>query len=270
MSNKFLIIRPTENQTINIPIEMNWDFYGRDDSIELYESDVIKDIIGVAEDFEISRFYHKEYGNNQSTRINYDFYFYNSSSPVTASTSTSDWVNSYLFPNPTPSGFSPTQVYYFQKPFTKSFFKLDFYDTPDSQSQTNYFTLIIPVQQGITETASISSLIPPVQIKKPSFFLDFVGDKEAFFIYWLKNVNYLNLTTFYMTAKFFDGRLGVFVKMMNEPQSTLSNKFLFDGTRYFYYKVELDYNTKTYQVFDYLNNRIGNGTPIKWYEYINP
>jgi hypothetical protein len=58
--------------------------------------------------------------------------------------------------------------------------------------------------------------------------------------------------------------------MMNEPQSSLPNKFLFDGARYFYYKVELDYTTKTYQVFDYLNNRIGNGNPINWYEYINP
>jgi hypothetical protein len=122
----------------------------------------------------------------------------------------------------------------------------------------------------MTEPASVSPLLPIVQIRKPSFFLDFVGDKEGFFIYWLKNLDYLNITTFYMTAKFFDGRLGVFVKMMNEPQSSLPNKFLFDGTRYFYYKVELDYVTKTYQVFDYLDNRIGNGNPINWFEYINP
>ncbi len=249
---------------------MNWDFYGRTDSIELYEDEVLRDIIGVAEDFEVDRFAHLDYGVNQSTKINYDFYFYNSSSPVSASTSATDWVNSYLFPNPTPSGFSSTQVYYYEKPFTKSFFKLDFYDTPDSQNQTNYFTIIIPVQQGQTELKSVSSLIPPVPIRKPSYFLDFVGDKEGFFIYWLKNQNYLNLTTFYMTAKFFDGRFGVFVKMMNEPQSSLPNKFLFDTTRYFYYKVDLDYTNKTYQVLDYLGNRVGNGTPIKWYEYINP
>jgi hypothetical protein len=73
-----------------------------------------------------------------------------------------------------------------------------------------------------------------------------------------------------MSAKFFDGRLGVFVKMMNEPQSVLSDKFIFESSRYFYNKVVLDYTTKTYQVFDYLDNRIGAGTPIKWYEYINP
>ena len=249
---------------------MNWDFYGRDESIELYEDDVVKDIIGIGQDYEVERFSHESYGNNQQTRINYKFHFYNASVPVSASTSGSQWTNSYLFPNPTPSGFSPTQVYYYQNPFTKSFFKLDFYDTKDSQSQTNYFTIIIPVQQGDTETAVVSPLIPPVQIKKPSFFLDFVGDTEGFFIYWLKDFNYLQLDTFYMTAKFFDARFGVFVKMMNEPQGTLPNKFIFDGSRYFYYEVRLDYDTKTYQVLNYLGNRIGTGTPINWYEYINP
>ena len=175
-----------------------------------------------------------------------------------------------MFPSATPSGFSSTQVYYYEKPFTKSFFKLDFYDTKDTQSQTNYFTIIIPVQQGATESASISPLIPNVNIRKPSYTLDFVGDKEGFFIYWLKNEAFLNIDTFYMSAKFFDGRLGVFVKMMNEPQSSLSDKFIFDGSRYFFNKVIIDYTTKTYQVFDYLNNRIGAGSPIKWYEYINP
>jgi len=73
-----------------------------------------------------------------------------------------------------------------------------------------------------------------------------------------------------MSAKFFDGRLGVFVRMMNEPQSSLPNKFIFDDERYFYYKLKMDYDKKTYQILDYTNNRIGTGLPIKWFEYINP
>jgi hypothetical protein len=100
--------------------------------------------------------------------------------------------------------------------------------------------------------------------------LDFVGDKEGFFLYWLASKGFLDINTFYMSAKFFDGRLGAFVKMMNEPQSSLPNKFVFDNSRYFFNKVVLDYNNKTYEIFDYLDNRIGAGTPIKWYEYINP
>jgi hypothetical protein len=265
VSNKFLFTIPKGNKTIDLPIEIKWDFYGRDDSIELYEEEVLTDIIGVPKDFEILRFSHDSYGPNEKTEINYKFYFY-SGVPTNVSASTpTDWVNSYLA-----EGFQADEVYYYTKPFTKSFFKLDFYDTDEAQSQTNYFTIIIPVQQGATENVSISPLTPNVDIRKPSYTLDFVGDKEGFFIYWLKNEQFLNIDTFYMTAKFFDGRLGIFVKMMNEPQSSLPDKFNFDGSRYFYNKVVLDYTTKTYEVFNYLNNRIGTVTPIKWYEYVNP
>jgi hypothetical protein len=267
VSNKFLFTT-TDTKGLQIPIEMKWDFQGRTDSIELYEDEVLTTIIGVADDFEVLRFSHSPYGNNDLTKINYEFNFYNGITPTNQSvlTSTStDWVNSYL-----PEGFTADEIYYYTKPFTKSFFKLDFYDTNDTVTQTNYFSVIIPVQQGATENVSISPLIPNVDIRIPNFSLDFVGDKEGFFLYWLVNQDFLDINTFYMSAKFFDGRLGVFVKMMNEPQSSLPNKFVFDNGRYFFNKVVLDYATKTYEIFDYLDNRIGAGTPIKWYEYINP
>ena len=74
-----------------------------------------------------------------------------------------------------------------------------------------------------------------------------------------------------MTAKFFDARLGVFVKMMTVPQSTLPDVFLFNGEDKFYYKVVLDSVNQTYKIFNISNGlRVGEGTPIKWYEYINP
>jgi hypothetical protein len=264
VSNNYLII-PKGTKQIDIPIEIKWDFIGQEDSIEIWEESVIEDVIGVAKDFEVLRFAHKEYGNYNLTSINYDFYFYDG--PPDASSSVSaDWDVSYVN-----EGFSVNEIYYYNKPFTKSFFKLDFYDTKDSKSQTNYFTVILPVQQGATNTVSISPLLPNVQIKKPSMTLDYVGaDKEGFFFYWLRKRDFINVDTFYMTAKFFDARLGVFVKMMNEPQSGLSSKFLFEGSDYFYYKVKLDYTTKTYEIFDRFNVRQGEGTPINWYEYVNP
>lgn len=267
MNNKYYFTIPTEDRALEIPLEIKWDFGGRTDSIELYEEEVIKDIIGVATDFEILRFSHKEYSPNQSTNIKYDFYFY-SGNPVTVTASTSsNWVTSYLA-----EGFGSEEIYYYNKPFTKSFFKLDFYDTPNIKTQINYFTVIIPVQQGGFENSSISPLVPfnNVLIRKPSYKLDFVGDKEGFFLYWLRKTEFLDIKTFYMSAKFFDGRLGVFVKLMNEPQSSLPNKFVFEGERYFFNKVVLDSDKNTYEVFDYLNVRIGTSSPIKWYEYVNP
>jgi WD40 repeat protein len=106
--------------------------------------------------------------------------------------------------------------------------------------------------------------------------LDYVGDKEGFFIYWLKNTGFLNVRTFYMTAKFFDAKTGIFVKMMNRPQSTLTgiNKLNFPQESYFYYKVVLDYDDYTYKIYDINTGYdvlVGDSSnPIKWYEYINP
>jgi hypothetical protein len=73
-----------------------------------------------------------------------------------------------------------------------------------------------------------------------------------------------------MSAKFFNARAGGFLKMMNTPQSSLPDKFIFDARKYFYYKVTLDYNKFTYSIYDVVGSRVGTTSSIKWYEYINP
>lgn len=266
--NKIKIIRPTTDKYVDIPIEMKWDFTGHDDSISEYQKDIVEEIIGSPNDFEVSRFSHNS-DIDGNTDINYEFYFYDNVSPITATTvNQTNWGISYIN-----EGFTNEEVYYYSKPFTKSFFKLDFYDTTDEKTQQIYFTIILPVQQGFTELASISQILPDVNIKIPTFRLDYIGDKEGFFIYWLRKREYIDLTTFYMSAKFFDARLGVYVKMTNVPQSSIPNVFNFNNDDYFYYQVNLDYTTKTYEVYstDNLVLRVGtDNLPIKWYEYVNP
>ena len=74
VSNKYKFILPTTDKYINLPIELKWDFYGRDDSIEIFQEEVVEDIIGVPDDFEILRFAHDTYrfGNSfEDTKINY-------------------------------------------------------------------------------------------------------------------------------------------------------------------------------------------------------
>jgi hypothetical protein len=271
--NKYKILLPTNDQHIDIPIEIKWDFTGRDESIDEYQEKMVNEIVGPANDFEIDQFSHNGYGGYHeldaiSTSINYQFNFFDGN-PIDVTASTiSNWVSSYLV-----EGFTSNEVYYYTNPFTKSFFKLDFYDTTDLKTQKNYFTIILPVQQGFTELASISQILPDVNIKIPTFRLDYIGDKEGFFIYWLRKREYIDLTTFYMSAKFFDARLGVYVKMTNVPQSSIPNAFNFNNDDYFYYQVNLDYTTKTYEVYstDNLVLRVGtDNLPIKWYEYVNP
>jgi hypothetical protein len=264
--NKIKIQLPIDDQFINIPLEIRWDFGGRTDSIEEYQEEMVKEVIGTASDFEVARFEHKQF-QNLNTEINYKFHFFDNTLPVTSSTIT-NWVVDY-----TPQGFTDTELYYFSKPFTKSFFKLDFYDTPEEKTQTLYFTIILPVQQGLTQNVNINTLIPNVDVKIPDMILDYIGDKEGYFIYWLRSREYIDLTEFYMSARFFNGKDGTYKRMTNTPQSNITpNFFNFDSSKYYYYKLVLDYPTKTYEVIDTTTLlRVGNlASPLMWYEYINP
>jgi hypothetical protein len=269
--NKYKILLPTINdKDIDIPIEINWDLLDRSDSLIEYEKQTVKEVLNQDKDFEVVRFEHARNPNSLTpnlTDINYEFYFLPSGA-TSASTSV-DWITSYTW-----QGFTPKEIYYYGNSFKKSFFKLDLYDTTNLKDQTNYVTIILPTQQGLTTPQIIGWNTR--DIKKPVFKLDFLGDKEGFFVYWLKNRDFININTFYMTAKFFDAKTGVFVKMMNRPQSNLTgiNKFNFNQERYFYYKVILDYTNYTYKVYDINTGTdvlVGDSTnPIKWYEYLNP
>ena len=145
------------------------------------------------------------------------------------------------------------------------------YDTVDNKRQTNYLSIIIPTQEGLSSKVFFNNKL--VDIKIPFFELDYVGNREGFFIYWLKTLDFLNINTFYMTAKFYNAKTGQFIKMTNKPQSTISgDKYNLDSMTYFYYRVVLDYISSTYKIFDITNNdRVGIlANPIKWYEYVNP
>jgi hypothetical protein len=266
--NNYRILKSTLDQEVVIPVEINWDFLDRSDSIKPFEQQAIFDSINQKKDFEVARFSHfgffNPYLNIVNTDINYQFNFVQSAATV----STATWLPSYV-----QRGFTPTEIYYYQNPFKKSFFKLDLYDSPNNKNQTNYVTIIIPTQEGYTTPTLVG--YQTQNIKIPQFKFDFVGDKEGYFIYWLKNRSVMDVEVFYMTAKFFDAKKGVFVKMMNRPQSTIvGNPFNFPQEQYFYYKVILNYDFYKYYIYDIATGSdvlIGwDGNPIKWYEYINP
>jgi len=272
--NKFKIVKTSTDKYIDIPVEIKWDLYGRDDSIDEIQEDIIEKVIGKPKDFELTRFENKQYpGESYETAVNYNFYFYNGIPANINIANSNSWELSY-----NSEGFSDKDIYYTTKPFQKSFFKLDFYDTKDGKTQKNYFTVILFANQSSDELKSISVYLPDVNISVPKFKLDFVGQqKEGYFFYWLKSREFLNIDTFYMSAKFFNGSNGSFIKMINRSQLSpelSGNKFGFDGEKYFYYKVKLDYSDYTYQIFDYVTGsdlRVGDtNNPINWYEYVNP
>ena len=258
--SKQILFSGFTNNRINIPINLDWEYLDVDSEIKEYENSILNELITTDKDFEVNRFFHADYDNK--SEINYEFYFYEGASLSNAS----NWKIDYRA-----EGFTTQEVYYYANSFRNSFFKLDFYDSPIESQQENYITVILPTQQGLRMATKMQNT--DVQIRKPQFILDYVGDKEGFFIYWLKKRNFLDISTFYMTAKFFDGKTGQFVRMMNRPQSTIQgNKFIFSSSEYFYYRVEMDYLTHSYKVYDIVNptDRVGGTVPIKWYEYVNP
>ena len=258
--SKQILFSGFTNNRINIPINLDWEYLDVDSEIKEYETSILNELITTDKDFEVNRFFHADYDNK--SEINYEFYFYEGASLSNAS----NWKIDYRA-----EGFTTQEVYYYANSFRNSFFKLDFYDSPIESQQENYITVILPTQQGLRMATKMQNT--DVQIRKPQFLLDYVGDKEGFFIYWLKKRNFFDISTFYMTAKFFDGKTGQFVRMMNRPQSTIQgNKFIFSSSEYFYYRVDMDYLTHSYKVYDIINptDRVGGTVPIKWYEYVNP
>lgn len=259
--NKYKITIPTGTTEFNFVVDMSWDMLARDNEINAYENKVLALLLGGDTNFELDRFEHAEHDNG--TDVNYEFNF---TSATTISQNTV-WANTYI-----QQGFSVQNLYYAQPSFVNSFFKLDFYDTTNETTQNSYLTIVIPTSQGRTEAAQLQRGTN-VQIRKPSFSLNYIGDKEGFFFYWLKDLQYLGITTFYMSAKFYDAKIGTFVKMMNEQQNQSGTGYYnFDGSEKFYYKVELDYDNQTYRIYNMNNTRVGDSetNSIKWYEYVNP
>jgi hypothetical protein len=134
-----------------IPVEQTWDFTGIDDGYQIYEQEAVKEVINF-EDFETARITHKSYTLNPSqqnlTAINYQFFFRDINTPNGYVTSPS-----YL------PKFTNKQIYYYQNQFVNSFWKLDLYDSPITQNQKNYITIILPVWQGAFQPSTIANSI---------------------------------------------------------------------------------------------------------------
>lgn len=283
MSNFYRLTISPNTQQINIPIKVDFDQYGKEQDYIEFENEAIEKVINPPQDFEVSRFAHSTFIPNNiqnslstgdgkiATDINYKMFFFDDTIFLSAST-INNWQIDYRN-----QGFTTQELYFSSNSFKNSFFKLDFYDTQSTEQQKIYFTLVLPTQQGLKIDATIESLVSSsdVEIRTPNFLLDYVGDKEGFFIYWLKNKDYIDINEFYMSCKFFNAKTGEFIRLMNTPQALLPNQFNFNKNDNFYYKCVLNYETYEYEMFleDPQGNLLRVGTtdnPINFYEYINP
>ena len=131
--NKFKILFTGQtNMNLTIPVSENWDFLNRGDTIDSYQEEVLNQVIKEPVDFEVIRF--GKIARNGITSILYQFNFFNFL--------TNTYENSYVVPN----GLNAYQLFYNKKPFSKSFFKLDFYDSNSKVNQKLYLSIILPTR----------------------------------------------------------------------------------------------------------------------------
>jgi hypothetical protein len=135
-------------------------------------------------------------------------------------------------PQPTPSVSSsqsvlPCNEYSIYNP-TNNVIQINYYDCDSVlQNATNTPTpsetplppgsggTVNPNPPGIGQPNQPNTVNAPEdsQIKLPDFFLDYVGDKQGYFLYWLKNPSEIKPDVLYMTSKFFNAKTGQFIRM---------------------------------------------------------
>jgi hypothetical protein len=187
--------------------------------------------------------------------VNFEFNFFTG----TTISNKNQWIPSYLN-----GRFIVRDLKYNSNKFKNSFFKLDYYDSPIAKEQKILLTTILPFNNGEKNADGLLY---------PNYILDYNKNTEGYFLYWLKDKDYLSIDTFYLGATFFDSSTGLFTRLCNISQGGLtSDKYNLNSIFDFYYKVKLNYVDKTYGYYDMKveNKRIGvNGDLIKWYEYVN-
>lgn len=253
-----------DNKTI---LNLNQNFKtdaGWDDSAKELERETLETIINPAINYDTVRYIHKPYDKVisgttiQQTDIWFYFYFLSGTT----------YVQDY-----DPTGLSVKENSMAKKHITESFFRLEFFKTPENEvpSRLNrrlVFTknLTIPLGERFFYT-TLNSLI-----YKPVFVGSNFKNKENMYFFWFLDDNVLedsNLTgnTFYMTAKFYNAEDG---SILDFVKSDLGNNQVNEGND-MYYKVVIDKTDYSYQVFRYTNgtqgDRIGeSGDPIKFYQ----
>lgn len=241
----------------NFSIDGGWD-----DSFSTYEEDLLEKIINPIENYETVRYLHEPYNsqlNITQTDIWFKFYFLSGST----------YVLDY-----SPIGITPKNNSKMLKSTIGSFFRLEFYktpnnDAPDRNNRRLVFTKNLSLPLG--EKYFYTSQGVNDFIFKPVFMGSNYKNKENMYLFWFQDDTVLNETnitgdTFYMTARFFnstDGSILDFVKSDLNTEVNESNDM--------YYKMVINKETYTYSIFKYnstsTGDRIGlSGDPIIFYE----
>lgn len=199
----FRIRNTNGDKFVNIPLSLDFKNNGYSDLITRIGEEEKQKNVNLIVDAEKMRFYTAKYGTSAIVSgVNLEFYFKN----ISGGTYSVDFKN---------AGFSQEDINNSRNRLTKSFFRLDFYDSDDEKTQNFLFSEQLYVQLK----------------KQPKFNLDF--------IYWSKsdpqfieNDSYREL---YFSVRFFDasnGTIKQFINTDNTSDVTLSDYKTNKGKRF--------------------------------------
>lgn len=266
-------IRIQRGDTLNVPIELNqkFDITGQENLVKKYEDDVMQQIINPVKDYEVGKFIHKpnENGDNNLYMV-MAFRYFNA------------WIDEY-----TPQGFDELELFKFTKNVKNSFFKLDFYDSPQRERQKLQFTKIVPMflsnlvtydkdkddipdymDSDVFGENEIGAVLNDSQNSSneltdrlntniiqntagsyiiPNFFSNLIKNSEIGNVYVFKDTDTKDIDEFYFTCRFFNAKTGGVVRLLNGVVDDPNGKVV--PNKDYYFKLVIDRSEKTYQIF---------------------
>ena len=292
-------VRIVKGKSLNIPIslETKFDITGQEDLIEKFSDDVLQDIINPVKDYEVSKFIHN-YDDNGDNGL------YIAASFIDKSGDTPFWIDEYY-----PQEFEERELVLFSNAVKNSFFKLDFFDTTSRERQKLQLTKIIPIYlsnlsiydadydeiadykddmvdidgDGVNDNTAgnndygdrfeDSSKLTRIDVGTyivPNIYSNNVKNNEVSDLFVFKSLNTKPFNEFYMGCRFFNAKTGDVVRMTNDPlvDSGINPK------KDFYYKVKLNRQKLTYEIYDYSDgvegNRVGDSedNPLMFYQML--
>ena len=255
-----------EGIDLNYVYNLNTDFQtnaGWEENFEEIEEQFLDVLINPIENYETVRYVHEPYNvtiNSVSSRqSDIWFYFY-----FLDSTNDYDKGLDYNL-----VGISPKENAKMLKHTVNSFFRLEFYSTPDRETQKLVMakTLPLPLGQKVLFKELLEDIFVPV------FNGNNYRNSENMYMFWFPDTSIYTGTTFYMTARFFNSEDGSVNRFLNNTSKAITNSDL--PSDELYYQVVFNQTNYTYKVYQYdstskgLNRKGSYSSPINFYELSN-
>lgn len=239
---------------------------GWDESFSEYEEQLLETIINPIENYETIRYTHKPYSfilsNPEITQNDIWFYFYFLSGGT--------YVQNYEA-----TGLTNKENNYLLKQSSKSFFRLEFYKTPnneppDRSNRKLVFAKNLSLPSGEKYFYTGNSFNDFVHV--PVFVGNNYRNSENMYFFWFEdesafNETYYTGTTFWVSVKYFNAKDGTITDFVNRCMSPTDEIV---ESRDLYYQFEIDKNEFSYEFFNYngvSGNRVGYRVdPIRFYE----